>query len=159
MPSFQVNNRLLTKYNGTRAFEELAQVSCHVFKVSFYQVRQGRTWSRSYKSPSPTRFRILVYLHPIFNFAIFLQLFENFLPTFCRLFWQLFWQLLTTFWQSFDNFWKLFSLFFWSSVQIVQLVLFIYFYIFSWHFIFRYLSSLIVATGLRTIQFLFFKKW
>jgi hypothetical protein len=52
-------------------------------KLDFYQVRQGRTWSRSYKSPSPpppsppppppsppTRFRILVLLH-FFNFAIF----------------------------------------------------------------------------------------
>jgi hypothetical protein len=48
--------------------------------TAFYQVQQGRTWSRSYKSPSsPTRFRILVFLHPIFNFAIFLP---TFLPTF-----------------------------------------------------------------------------
>jgi hypothetical protein len=42
---------------------------------AYYQVRQGRTWSRSYKSPSsppspPARFRILVFLH-FFNFAIF----------------------------------------------------------------------------------------
>jgi hypothetical protein len=50
--------------------------------TGFYQVRQGCTWSRSYKSPSPpppppppTRFRILVFLHPIFNFAIFLTTF------------------------------------------------------------------------------------
>jgi hypothetical protein len=34
-------------------------------RFDFYQVRQDRTWSRSYKSPSPTRFRILVFLHPI----------------------------------------------------------------------------------------------
>jgi hypothetical protein len=49
-------------------------------KYIYYQVRQGRTWSRSYKSPPspsppppsppPTRFRILVFLH-FFNFAIF----------------------------------------------------------------------------------------
>jgi hypothetical protein len=79
----------------------------------FYQVRQGRTWSRSYKSPSPppptlTRFRILVFLHLIFNFAIFLttfwQVFGNFLATFWQLLGQFFWQLLTIFWQPFDNF-------------------------------------------------------
>jgi hypothetical protein len=42
-------------------------VSFFNLKSPFYQVRQGRTWSRSYKSPSPpprsppTRFRILIY--------------------------------------------------------------------------------------------------
>jgi hypothetical protein len=101
--------------------------------VCFYQVRQGRTWSRSYKSPSssppppspPTRFRILVFLH-FFNFAIFLT-------TFLTTFWQLFlatfgyflatfWQLWTTFWQLFwqlfGNFWQLFDNFFWQLLAI-----------------------------------------
>jgi hypothetical protein len=41
-------------------------------------------------------------------------------------------------------------------VQIKQLFFFGFFYsYFSLHFIFLYLSTLIVATGLRTIQFLF----
>jgi hypothetical protein len=66
----------------------------------FYQVRQGRTWSKNYKSPSsspppssPTRFRILTI----------------FLTTFCHIFWQLYNNFLTTFWQFFDIFVTIFS--------------------------------------------------
>jgi hypothetical protein len=74
---------------------------------NFYQVRQGCTWSRSSKSPSPpppTRFRILVFLHPIFNFVIFFQLFGHFLATFWQLFDNFFTTFLATFLTTFDNF-------------------------------------------------------
>jgi hypothetical protein len=62
----------------TKAAVNKGRNSPNIVDQDFYQVRQGRTWSRSYKSPSPppspsppTRFRILVFLHFI-NFAIFL---------------------------------------------------------------------------------------
>jgi hypothetical protein len=75
-----------------RRFEYLAG-KCYVAsdrsktvkKSTFYQVRQGRTWSRNYKSPSspppsspsPTRFRILT------NFlTTFCQLLDNFIKPF-----------------------------------------------------------------------------
>jgi hypothetical protein len=71
-------------------------------------------------------------------------------------FWQPFWQLFGNFWRLFDNFfWQPFDNFkkknrFWSYVQIVQL----FFKKFlAFHFS---LSLTLVATGLRTIQFLFF---
>jgi hypothetical protein len=63
---------------------------------------------------------------------VFWQPFGNFLSTFC----QFFVIFLTTFWQLFDNFLGNFFDNFWQS----------------WHFIFLYLTTLIVATGLRTIQ-------
>jgi hypothetical protein len=76
-------------------------ILCH-----FYQVRQSRTWSRSYKFPSPsspTRFK--KFTHFFDNFLItFWQLFNNFLTTFCTTFWQL-----TIFWQLFDIFFLLFD--------------------------------------------------
>jgi hypothetical protein len=100
-------------------------------KLNFYQVRQGRTCSRSYKSSSPpssspTRFRILFTPNFQNNFLTYWQLltiFWQFLTTFFTFFWQLlttFWQFfanfittffnfLTTFWHFFDNFLKTFG--------------------------------------------------
>jgi hypothetical protein len=63
------------------------QLYCTLFTLmhSFYQVRQGRTWSRSYKSPSsspssppptPTRFRIFTNFCQLFaNFSLYYALF------------------------------------------------------------------------------------
>jgi hypothetical protein len=59
----------------------------------FYQVRQGRTWSRSYKSPSPPPspspqnfglFTLYQFCHFFDNF------FDNFFTTFFGNFWQFF---------------------------------------------------------------------
>jgi hypothetical protein len=56
-------------------------------KNTFYQVRQGRTWFRNYKSlssssssssPSPTRFRIVVFLTPIFKMILNFQNYTQF---------------------------------------------------------------------------------
>jgi hypothetical protein len=44
---------------GLKKNESLV-INCRI-TFTFYQVRQGRTWSRNYKSPSPTRFRILIF--------------------------------------------------------------------------------------------------
>jgi hypothetical protein len=81
--------------------------------LTFYQVRQGRTWSRNYKSPSssgssppPTRLRIFTDF-----LTTFWQLYNNFWTTFGQLFnnymitfWQIFDNFLSTFWQLFCNF-------------------------------------------------------
>jgi hypothetical protein len=72
----------------------LSNLALRYRTIGFYQVRQGRTWSRNYKSPSsssppppsssPTRFRICSY----------------FLPTFCQLYINF---LTNTFWSFFFN--------------------------------------------------------
>jgi hypothetical protein len=73
-----------------------------LYAKGFYQVRQGRTWSRNYKSPSSSsssssssdRIRIFSKFQDEF-LRTFCRLFDNFLTTF--------WQLVTNFWQLFDN--------------------------------------------------------
>jgi hypothetical protein len=68
-----------------------------VLGIGFYQVRQGRTWSRSYKSPSsspppspPTPFQYFG-IFTLFQFChFFANFFDNFLTTFFGNFWQFF---------------------------------------------------------------------
>jgi hypothetical protein len=106
-----------------------------------------------------TQFSIFHFFDNFFDnlLTTFWQLFGNFLTTF----WQLFDNFLTTFWKPFDNFlttfWQLLDNFWKLLYKLYNFVCFLFVFksYFSWHLIFLYLSILIVATGLRTIQFLF----
>jgi hypothetical protein len=95
----------------------------------------------------------------------FWQLFDNFLTTFWHFlttFWQLFDNFLTTFWQLFDNFFdNFFDIFFDNFCQHFWLF-FIVMVVASCrnrydgtNFISTVPTSLLIAPGLRTIQFLF----
>jgi hypothetical protein len=93
------------------------------FVESFYLVRQGSTWSRNYKSPSPSasssdRFRIFSKcLERIFT--NFLQIFANFMQTFCKFF-DNFLTTVWQFWQLFDNLLTTFDIFLTTLCQLLN---------------------------------------
>jgi hypothetical protein len=114
----------------------------------------------------------------IFNnfLTTFWQLFDNFFDNFLTTFWQLFDYFLTAFWQFFDNFattfWQLFHNF-WTTFLttfvttfVTSFAKFLIFFIlmvvascrnkyYGTNFIYAVPTSLLIAPGLRTIQFLF----
>jgi hypothetical protein len=72
-----------------------------------YQVRQGRTWSRKYKSTSSSFSSSSSSSSSSHRFRIFSKFQDKFIWTFCRLFDNF----LTTFWQLFDSFLTTFDTF------------------------------------------------